>query len=88
MNGNKSDSYEIMRARELVSSFGPNGSNACKIAIDLHSTTSSMGSCLVVYGRRPADLALAALMQSRLGLPIYLQCNPTDIIFGFLFPSL
>jgi aspartoacylase len=32
-----------------------------------------MGNCLVVYGRRPADLALAAGIQGRLGLPIYLH---------------
>ena len=32
-----------------------------------------MGNCLVVYGRRPADLALAAGIQARLGLPIYLH---------------
>ena len=32
-----------------------------------------MGSCLVVYGRRDADLALAALIQNKLGLPIYLH---------------
>ena len=32
-----------------------------------------MGNCLVVYGRRPADLALAALVQGDLGLPVYLH---------------
>ena len=32
-----------------------------------------MGNSLVVYGRRPADLALAAGVQRRLGLPIYLH---------------
>jgi aspartoacylase len=32
-----------------------------------------MGTSLVVYGRRPADLALAAGLQGRLGLPVYLH---------------
>jgi aspartoacylase len=32
-----------------------------------------MGNSLVVYGRRRADLALAAGIQARLGLPIYLH---------------
>jgi aspartoacylase len=32
-----------------------------------------MGNSLVVYGRRPADLALAAGIQARLGLPVYLH---------------
>jgi aspartoacylase len=43
------------------------------VALDLHSTTAAMGSCLVVYGRRPADLALASLVQGALGLPVYLH---------------
>ena len=32
-----------------------------------------MGNCLVLYGRRPADLALAAGCQEELGLPVYLH---------------
>ena len=32
-----------------------------------------MGSCIVVYGRRDADLALASLIQNQLGLPVYLH---------------
>ncbi len=63
---------EVRRAQQLLSVFGPEGLKPCQIVIDLHSTTSSMGSSLVVYGRRPADLALAALIQARLGLPVYL----------------
>ena len=64
---------EIVRARELLHHFGPDGQRPCPVVIDLHSTTSGMGNSLVVYGRRPADLALAAAIQARLGLPIYLH---------------
>jgi aspartoacylase len=64
---------EIQRARDLLAAFGPNGANPCAVALDLHSTTSAMGNSLVVYGRRPADLALAAGIQARLGLPVYLH---------------
>lgn len=64
---------EVRRARELIASHGPEGTAPCGAVIDLHSTTSAMGNCLVVYGRRPADLALAAGIQGRLGLPIYLH---------------
>jgi aspartoacylase len=64
---------EIQRARDLLARFGPQGSAPCPVALDLHSTTSGMGNSLVVYGRRPADLALAAAMQARLGLPVYLH---------------
>jgi aspartoacylase len=64
---------ELVRARELVDQFGPAGLEPCSVVLDLHSTTSSMGNSLVVYGRRPADLALAAGIQGQLGLPIYLH---------------
>jgi len=64
---------EIVRARELLEAFGSQGQRPCPVVIDLHSTTSGMGNSLVVYGRRPADLALAAAVQARLGLPIYLH---------------
>jgi aspartoacylase len=67
------DQREILRARELLGEYGPTGSLPAVAVLDLHSTTSSMGNCLVVYGRRPADLALAAAIQARLGLPIYLH---------------
>lgn len=64
---------EMVRASALLRQYGPSGPDACCVALDLHSTTAAMGSCLVVYGRRPADLALAAAVQQRLGLPVYLH---------------
>ena len=60
-------------ARELLARHGPSGERPCLVALDLHSTTAAMGNCLVLYGRRPVDLALAAAIQERLGLPIYLH---------------
>ena len=74
---------EIQRARDLLAAFGPNGANPCAVALDLHSTTSAMGNSLVVYGRRPADLALAAGIQARLGLPVYLH-EADEAQTGFL----
>jgi len=65
--------FEGSRANELVNLYGEAGENPCQIALDFHTTTASMGSCLVVYGRRDADLALASLIQNQLGLPIYLH---------------
>ncbi len=65
--------HEVVRARNLLARYGSKGEIPCQIAIDLHSTTSSMGTSLVVYGRRPADLAFASLIQARLGLPVYLH---------------
>ena len=64
---------EVERARALLAAHGPEGREPCAVALDLHSTTSAMGNSLVVYGRRPADLALAAGIQARLGLPVYLH---------------
>jgi aspartoacylase len=64
---------EVGRARELLALYGPDGRSPCPVALDLHSTTAAMGNSLVVYGQRPADLALAAGLQQQLGLPIYLH---------------
>ncbi len=64
---------EVRRARDLLATWGPRGRFPCAVALDLHSTTAAMGNSLVVYGRRPADLALAAGLQGRLGLPVYLH---------------
>lgn len=64
---------ELRRARQLLAAWGPQGESPCAVALDLHSTTAAMGNSLVVYGRRPADLALAAGLQGRLGLPVYLH---------------
>ena len=64
---------EVVRARRLLADHGPEAADPCLVVIDLHSTTAAMGNCLVVYGRRPADLALAAALQQKLGLPIYLH---------------
>jgi aspartoacylase len=64
---------EVERARQLLADHGPAGSSPCLVVLDLHSTTAAMGNCLVVYGRRAEDLALAAALQGRLGLPIYLH---------------
>ena len=74
---------EMVQALELLRQFGPEGQTPCDLVVDLHSTTSAMGNCLVVYGRRPVDLALAALVQYRLGLPIYLH-EADDAQQGFL----
>ena len=65
--------FETSRANELVNLYGEEGEKSCQIVLDFHTTTASMGSCLVVYGRRAADLALASLIQNKLGLPIYLH---------------
>tara|TARA_Y100001968_G_scaffold39920_1_gene30385 strand:+ start:80 stop:994 length:915 start_codon:yes stop_codon:yes gene_type:complete len=68
-----SSNFEVLRANELLNIYGEAGENPCQIVLDFHTTTASMGSCLVVYGRRNADLALASLIQNKLGLPIYLH---------------
>ena len=65
--------WELQRARQILSLYGPEGNTPTPVLIDLHSTTAAMGACLVIYGERPADLALAAACQSALGLPIYLH---------------
>ena len=64
---------DLQRARQLLACHGPDAESPSLVVLDLHSTTSAMGNSLVLYGRRPADLALAAGLQGELGLPIYLH---------------
>jgi len=75
--------YEIKRANYLIKNFGENGSDPCGMAIDLHTTTANMGTSIVIYGRRRKDLCLAALIQNKYGLPIYLHENDKEQT-GFL----
>ena len=67
--------YEFDRAKFLVDNYGINSSEPCEIAIDLHTTTANMGTSIVMYGRRNKDFCLAALLQNKFGLPIYLHEN-------------
>lgn len=69
----KNSFYETNRANFLVDEFGIEGSKPCQIAIDLHTTTANMGTSIVMYGRRSKDFCLAALLQNKFGLPIYLH---------------
>ncbi len=70
---NSIEFYEVRRAEYLLNQFGINGSRPCHVAIDLHTTTSSMGTSIVMYGRRKKDFYLAAVLQNKFGLPIYLH---------------
>ncbi len=70
---NSNSFYETNRANFLVDEFGINGSKPCQIAIDLHTTTANMGTSIVLYGRRFKDFCIAALLQNKFGLPIYLH---------------
>jgi len=86
LGSSDNNDLEVKRARELLREFGPQGYKSSQIVIDFHSTTASMGTSLVIYGRRPADLAIASLIQHRLGLPIYLhEGDPSQT--GFLVES-
>ncbi len=69
----KNSLYETNRANFLVDEFGIDGSKPCQIAIDLHTTTANMGTSIVLYGRRFTDFCLAALLQNKFGVPIYLH---------------
>tara|TARA_Y100001933_G_scaffold171553_1_gene169753 strand:+ start:104 stop:1003 length:900 start_codon:yes stop_codon:yes gene_type:complete len=65
--------YEINRSDYLVNKYGFEGNKSCPIVIDLHTTTSCMGTSIVMYGRRQKDFCLAAILQAKFGLPIYLH---------------
>ena len=65
--------YEINRSEHLINEYGLQGTKSCPIVIDLHTTTSCMGTSVVMYGRRKRDFCLAAILQAKFGLPIYLH---------------
>tara|TARA_Y100001978_G_scaffold5350_1_gene4450 strand:- start:281 stop:955 length:675 start_codon:yes stop_codon:yes gene_type:complete len=65
--------YEINRSEYLIKEYGSQGPKSCPIVIDLHTTTSCMGTSIVMYGRRQRDFCLAAILQAKFGLPIYLH---------------
>ena len=67
------DFYELKRAEFLMNEYGISGLNPCQIALDFHTTTSAMGTSIVMYGRRKYDFCLAAILQNKFGLPIYLH---------------
>ena len=63
---------EVIRARQLVDTYGPSGKEPHSLVLDMHTTTAAMGSSVVTCGERPVDLALAALVHQAIGMPIYL----------------
>ena len=63
---------EVIRARDLVDTYGPDGTDPHHLVLDLHTTTAAMGSSVVTCGERPVDLALAALLHQTIGMPVYL----------------
>ena len=65
--------YEVNRSEYLINKYGFQGIKSCPIVIDLHTTTSCMGTSIVMYGRRQRDFCLAAILQAKFGLPIYLH---------------
>ena len=65
--------YEVNRSEYLINEYGFQGTKACPIVVDLHTTTSCMGTSIVMYGRRQRDFCLAAILQAKFGLPIYLH---------------
>ena len=65
--------YEINRSEYIIKKYGLEATNSCPIVIDLHTTTACMGTSIVMYGRREKDFCLAAILQSKFGLPIYLH---------------
>ena len=67
------DLYEVQRAEQIVKEFGPESPKGCQVVFDLHTTTACMGTSLVMYGRRKKDFYLAAILQNKFGLPIYLH---------------
>jgi aspartoacylase len=62
------DSVEARRAQELDALLGPKASDApqCDLCLDLHTTTSKMGTCLMMAREDALAVELAAHLQRKL----------------------
>ena len=62
------DSVEARRAQELDALLGPKASDApqCDLCLDLHTTTSKMGTCLMMAREDALAIELAAHLQRKL----------------------
>ena len=62
------DSVEARRAQELDALLGPKASDApqCDLCLDLHTTTSKMGTCLMMAREDGLAIELAAHLQRKL----------------------
>ncbi|MFO5528903.1 MAG: aspartoacylase [Cuspidothrix sp.] len=82
-NEDKSANYEELRAREIQTILKPKIPDIEDVIIDLHTTTSNMGLCIILGNRHPILLELAAVLSAINPLvKVYLHQQPKGS--GFL----
>ncbi|MFM7366013.1 MAG: aspartoacylase [Cuspidothrix sp.] len=63
-NQNKPANYEELRAREMQTILKQKNPDIEDVIIDLHTTTSNMGLCIILGNRHPVLLELAAVLSA------------------------
>ncbi len=82
-NEDKPANYEELRAREIQTILKPKIPDIEDVIIDLHTTTSNMGLCIILGNRHPILLELAAVLNAINPLvKVYLHEQPKGS--GFL----
>ena len=82
-NQDKSANYEELRAQEIQTILKPKIPDIEDVIIDLHTTTSNMGLCIILGNRHPVLLELAAVLTAINPLvKVYLHEQPKGS--GFL----
>lgn len=82
-NEDKPANYEELRAREIQTILKPKIPDIEDVIIDLHTTTSNMGLCIILGNRHPVLLELAAVLSAINPLvKVYLHEQPKGS--GFL----
>lgn len=82
-NEDKPANYEELRAREIQTILKPKIPDIEDVIIDLHTTTSNMGLCIILGNRHPVLLELAAVLSAINPLvKVYLHQQPKGS--GFL----
>lgn len=82
-NEDKPANYEELRAREIQTILKPKIPDIEDVIIDLHTTTSNMGLCIILGNRHPILLELAAVLSAINPLvKVYLHQQPKGS--GFL----
>ncbi|PPJ63159.1 aspartoacylase [Cuspidothrix issatschenkoi] len=82
-NEDKPANYEELRAREIQTILKPKVPDIEDVIIDLHTTTSNMGLCIILGNRHPVLLELAAVLSAINPLvKVYLHEQPKGS--GFL----
>jgi aspartoacylase len=65
LNNNDLSSYESSRAKVINQQLGPKGDSKSDMIIDLHTTTSNMGVCIILIDNNQYNFEMAVYVKSK-----------------------